>query len=300
MVPNATPNELVYNLVVDKSNVPSVFRSNNNTSTWLTQDLIFTNDEIHVNDASRVVDTVEQTVPVELTNGILYAGIQIDFEDVREVEVYNKNTLSIVSPSAYQFKIFNTSPAVVFTDEVNLYDNVIVTMRLGDIVVINGERIRFNKVDYQNNVLSELTRGIQGTAPRKEHFTYAQVYSLVPSNELDTFYYYQLWDDLIYQSFSAIVTATIPGEFKFNLLANPGLSNVRTGDSVTFTGDPTVYKVSASVADPGNPTAVWVIRVDGIPSVTVGQSATFTYVFSGNPLQLSSTPSSIFLRSGAV
>lgn len=300
MVPDATPNELVYNLVVDKANVPSVYRSNNNTSTWLTQDLLLVGDEIHINDASRVVDTVEQTVPVQLRNGKLYSVVQVDFEDVREISIYNKNTLSIVSPSAYEFKIFETSPTVLFNDEVSEFDNVVITMRLGDIVVINGERIRFNKIDYANNILSELTRGIQGTAPRKLHQTYSQIYSLIPSNKLDTFYYYQLWDDLIYQTFSAIVTATTPGEFKFNLLANPGLANVRTGDSVTFTGDPTVYKVKASVADPGNPTSVWVIRVEGLPSVTVGQSATFTYVYSGNPLQLSNTPASKFLRLGAV
>jgi hypothetical protein len=302
MVPTATPDELVYSMSINKDRVPGVYRSNNNTSTWLTQDLLSIDNVIYVNDVSRSVDTIVQETTVKTINGKLYSNVQVDFEDVREVTVYNKNTLATLNPDSYGFFIFNTAPAVVFNDEVYDQDEVVITLRVGEIVVINGEKIRFNKVDYANNILSGLTRGIDGTGSRSIHAQYTPVYSLIPTNKLDMSYYNLLWDDVIYNQFGASVLSTTVGEFKFNLVTYPTMTNVRIGDLVTFSSDPTgtSYKITTSIADPSAPTLRWLIRIGNAPVVSIGDIATFTYVLSGNPLQMSNTPAANFLKSGTI
>ena len=299
MIPTATPNELVYNVTIDKNNSPAVYRSNNNTSTWLTQDLLITDDTIYVNDASRAVDTLVQTVAV-INNGTgLVAPVQADYASIREVTVYNKNTLSQVDPNAFALAIVNTTTVIEFNSEVTLGDQVIVTMRVGDIVVINSERIRFNSIDYNNNTLSGLTRGIQGTGAQNVHATYSQVFSLIPTNELFGTYYYQQWDDVVFQTITTTVDSTTPGQYIFVIASAPDIVNVRTGATIVFGTDPTVFDISVSIPDPNNPLN-WIIRTTGSPLVLPGDDAAITYAYSGNPLQLSNTAPANFLKSGNI
>lgn len=302
MVPSATPDELVYSVNVNKGGVPEVYRSNNNTSTWLTKELLSIDDVIYVNDVSRCIDTVVQENTVQMTNNRLYANVQVDFEDVREVTVYNKNTLAQLNKDSYIFVIFNSKPAVVFSDEVNQFDQVIITLRIGEIVVINSEKIRFNKVDYANNTLSGLTRGIENTGSLPTHDQYATVYSLIPTNKLGDSYYKLLWDDVLYKQFGASVLSTTVGELKFNFATYPLFQNVRIGDTVSFSSDTAglSYKITASIPDPSAPTQRWIIRFSGSFIASIGDVATFTYVSSGNPLQMSNTPAANFLKSGTV
>ncbi len=299
MIPSATPNELVYNLTVDKNADTAVYRSNNNTSTWLTQDLLITDDTIYVNDASRMVDTLVQTIQV-LNNGTsLVAPVQADYATVREVTVYNQNTLSQLNPSSYALVIINTATVIEFNSEVSLGDRVIVTLRVGEILVINSERIRFNLIDYTNNTISGLTRGIQGTGAQNVHSTYSQVFSLIPTNELFKPYYYQVWDDIVFQDITTTVTSTTPGEFKFLIATTPDIVNVKAGASIVFGTDPTAFDIATSIKDPNYPT-LWIIRTTGSPAVVPGDDAVITYVYSGNPLQLSTTDPARFLKSGNI
>ena len=299
MIPTATPNELVYNVTIDKNNAPVVYRSNNNTSTWITQDLLITDDTIYVNDASRAVDTLVQTIAIINNGSQLIAPIQADYSSVREVSVYNKTTLSQVSPSSFALAIANTAPVIEFNNEVLVGDQVIVTLRVGDIVVINSERIRFNKVDYANNTLSGLTRGIQGTGPQNVQPVYSQVFSLIPTNELFESYYYQVWDDLVFKDITTTVASTTPGEFKFTIASAPDIVNVTAGSTIKFGTNIVAFTVSISIKDPNNP-ALWIIRTTGSPSVTPGDAAVISYAYSGNPLQLSNTDPAKFLKSGNI
>ena len=178
-------------------------------------------------------------------------------------------------------------------------DQVIVTLRVGDVVVINSERIRFNNIDYTNNTLSGLTRGIQGTGPQDVQPTYSHIFSLIPTNKLFGTYYYQVWDDLVFKDITTTVTSTTPGEFKFTIASAPDIVNVTAGSTVQFGTNTVSFVVSISIQDPSNP-ALWILRTTGSPSVTAGDAAVISYPYSGNPLQLSNTDPAKFLKSGNI
>lgn len=300
MIPTATPNELVYNLNVNKYEKGQVYRSNNNSSTWLTKELAITDDTVYINDASRLVDSIEQKLTVLSTaNNILYVPIQAEFDSIREVTVYNVNLMAQLNPSDFTFTMFQATPSVLFTNNVFLGDEVIITINVGETIVINGERIRFNSIDYANNTVSGLTRGVEGTAALRKHSTYSQVYSLIPTNELNDFYYNKTWNTVLYRTLSASVVATSTGQVKVTVSATPNIIDVRSGASVVFSSSSTVYKVTASYRDLTD-FSRWVIQLNGSPAINVGEVATITYVFSGQPIQMSSTDAAKFLRTGAI
>ena len=64
----------------------------------------------------------------------------------------------------------------------------------------NGEKIRFNSVDYTDNTLSGLQRGIDGTGVQTYHPLYSTVYSYIPNNLLDESYYDLTWNSYNYNS----------------------------------------------------------------------------------------------------
>ena len=62
-----------------------------------------------------------------------------------------------------------------------------------NIIQINGEKIRFTTVDYVENTLSGLTRGIEGSAQRKIHSVNETVYSISNTTKLANEQYNKLW-----------------------------------------------------------------------------------------------------------
>lgn len=61
------------------------------------------------------------------------------------------------------------------------------------IIQINGEKIRFTTVDYIENTVSGLIRGIEGTTQRKIHSVNEPVYSISASTKLANDQYNRLW-----------------------------------------------------------------------------------------------------------
>jgi hypothetical protein len=112
-------------------------------------------------------------------------------------------------------------------------------------------------------------------------------------------YYYQVWDDIVFQDITTTVTSTTPGEFKFLIATTPDIVNVKAGASIVFGTDPTAFDIATSIKDPNDPT-LWIIRTTGSPAVVPGDDAVITYAYSGNPLQLSTTDPARFLKSGNI
>ena len=61
------------------------------------------------------------------------------------------------------------------------------------IIIIGGEKIRFTTVDYVENTISGLTRGIEGTTQRKIHSVNAKIISISNRTKLVDEQYNKLW-----------------------------------------------------------------------------------------------------------
>jgi hypothetical protein len=90
--------------------------------------------------------------------------------------------------------------------DLTLYDDIIyvkdVTKVESDknVVEINGEKIRYTTINYTDNTLSGLTRGIQGTGPLSIQATNSYIYGISSNNSLDPTYYNQVWNSKNYSS----------------------------------------------------------------------------------------------------
>ena len=200
MIPTATPDETIYINQVDKNGTPTVYRANSNTHTWLTQDLQLTDTEIHLYDASRVVDVSVQTTTVSstFTPGSLTAGVVGKTKDITSVVVFNNTTGLVVPTSDYTLQVVDLASVIYFTDGVSSGDNVTLTVSFGNVISINGEKIGFTGVDYVNHILTGIKRGIEGTGAQLLHPRYATIYSYIPTNILPDVYYDVTWNSNTY------------------------------------------------------------------------------------------------------
>jgi hypothetical protein len=197
MIPTATPNEMTYLLNVTKDGISSVFRANSLTTTWLTRPLQYTDSIIYVEDVSKLTNTVVQidTVPA-LINGVATIGLDADKRTIAQVIVKNGNTT--LPSSAYSIGIFDTAPVLNITSGVVQGDTVTITLILGNIIYLAGEQIRFTNIDFDNNTITGLQRGANGTGERDFIPAYQKVYSALSQDRLSDTYYNQTWNSYVY------------------------------------------------------------------------------------------------------
>jgi hypothetical protein len=196
-ISTATPNSLSFAINIDKHNVASVYRSNSIDRTWLTQDLLTKEDTIYCANVGNLVDVVteEYTVLSEGTINLIY--IQHDIDLIREVTISDVNSLITLPRTDFILKLHNNRPAIVFVGDAVEDDRLIVTIRTGDIIEISGEKIRFGQIDYVNNTLSKLTRGVEGTGA-KTHYVNEYIYGITHNRKLDDKYYNLVWNSSNY------------------------------------------------------------------------------------------------------
>jgi hypothetical protein len=197
MIPTATPNELTYILNVTKDSISSVFRANSLTTTWLTLPLQHTDSTIYVEDVSKLTNIVVQidTVPA-LVNGVATIGLEADKRIIAQVIVKNGN---ITLPSVdYYIDIVDTAPVLKITSGVAEGDTVTITLILGNIIYLAGEQIRFANIDFDNNTITGLQRGANGTGERDFIPAYQKVYSALSQDRLSDTYYNQTWNSYVY------------------------------------------------------------------------------------------------------
>jgi hypothetical protein len=197
MMPTATPNEQVYLLNVSTSNEPTVYRANTQARTWLTQPLLFTDTTIYLHDVTHVTDNVVQNVicPAAV-DGKYNIGLTANKNAICLIVVYNETTSTIVNPANFTIIIVNTSPILQISSQVTVGDSLTITSTVGRFVYINGEQIAFTECDLDNNTLSQLTRGANGTAVRDYTPIYTEVFGLIPSNAMSDVLYSTVWNPI--------------------------------------------------------------------------------------------------------
>jgi len=197
MMPTATPNEQVYLLNVSMSNEPTVYRANTQARTWLTQPLLFTDTTIYLHDVTHVTDNVVQNVicPAAV-DGKYNIGLTADKNAICLIVVYNETTSTMVNPANFTIIIVDTSPILQISSQVTVGDSLTITSTVGRFVYINGEQIAFSECDLDNNTLSQLIRGANGTGVREYTPIYTEVFGLIPSNAMSDVLYSTVWNPI--------------------------------------------------------------------------------------------------------
>ena len=197
MMPTATPNEEVYLLNVTTSNEPTVFRANNQTRTWLTSPLSFTDTVIYLNDVTRVTDNVVQNVTCPAAvDGLYNIGLSSDKNQICQVIVYNVTTSITVNPANYSIIVVDTSPILQISSQVSVGDALVITSVEGRLVYVNGEQIAFGECNLATNTLSQLIRGANGTGIQNYTPLYTEVFGIIHNNAMTTELYNQTWNPI--------------------------------------------------------------------------------------------------------
>jgi hypothetical protein len=195
MIGNASPNGMIFNIDIDKNGQPTVYRSNGANRTWLVKPLQFLDNTIYVDDVSALIDmaTLNSEV-IEIDTDVLGVWLDYDIAAIKQVSVFNVTSLSALSSSDHILLSKNSRIYVKFKNGVDVGDQVTVSIRLGDTIYVGSEKVRFKSVNYQNNTILGITRGIDGTGTKRVHDTYVTVSGLTPRNILPTYYYDKSWN----------------------------------------------------------------------------------------------------------
>jgi hypothetical protein len=90
--------------------------------------------------------------------------------------------------------IKNSRPIFYISSGAEEGDNLEVSLRLGNTINIDGEIITFKKVNTETNVISGITRGVNGSGARKMHVEFSTVYGVKLTNTLFNYYYDRTWN----------------------------------------------------------------------------------------------------------
>jgi hypothetical protein len=201
MIPTSTPDELTYINNVNQSNIPSVYRATVLSTTWLTRPLSYTDDTIYVEDVTKITTEVVQneTVPAAV-GGVYTIGLDADKRIISQVIVVNNSTSTptTLPSSAYSVQIINTAPVVEITSGVTVGESLTITVILGNLIYVDGEQIKFTTVNFNENSLSGLQRGTNGTGERYYIPQYTKVYGILSTNRLPQVNYNLTWNSYVY------------------------------------------------------------------------------------------------------
>jgi hypothetical protein len=204
---------LEFNISVDKNGGGSVYRIKENV--WLTENFHTYQDVIHVNDTKKLVYNLVEDVTVTTNDGKLVASLTYKIEDLSGAVVYNKSTLTTLNRQQYVIRNIEARPHVVFTSGVSLGDELEVTLQVGHMIEINGEKIRFRNIDHATNTVSGLTRGVNMTGVIKVHHKYDYVHGLNDKVMLNPEYYTSVWNSTNFLPYGdpLQLSTNAPGKF---------------------------------------------------------------------------------------
>ena len=150
MIPSATPNEQVYLLNVNQTNVAVVYRANTLTRTWLTQDLYNISPVMYMDNVGRITNTIVQSVSAPASvDGVRSIGLTANKTLLSSVTVYNNTKSAYISSTHYEVVIEGLSPILQITDGtyISTSDQLTVTSIEGNILYLNGEQIIFTTIE---------------------------------------------------------------------------------------------------------------------------------------------------------
>lgn len=184
MVPSATPNSLTY--IQHAGHDIGAYRANVQTRTWLTARLANTASTIYLHDVSKITNSLtlvlDAPAPVLGKFTVVLAGSNKRL--ITQVIVVNVTTSTTLDPSYYSVAIENIEPVLVIQAGVLEGQLLSITVIEGNLLSVNGEQIRFGRVDLSANTVTDLQRGANGTYVPVSSPEYSQVYGVLTKNKL--------------------------------------------------------------------------------------------------------------------
>ena len=188
-----TPDSTSFNIEIDKYGKSVVYKADEIPGSWLTSDFGLNDSSIHLYDVNSVLDVAVQHPTVTLVDSQKIAYVECDISSVRNITVYNQTLSSNVT--SYSLQMMDGRSVLLFTDnQVSTDDVLTVTLKVGNIIELNGEKIRYTHIDFVHNTISGLIRGVLGTGVAQTHVKYSQIYGLGSSRVLDPQYYGVVWN----------------------------------------------------------------------------------------------------------
>lgn len=188
-----TPDAAKFKTTIDNSGNETTYRIPAKNQAWVTTDVLIDADSIQVSDVTRLVNTTTfeklGSQIIELTG--------VDRTQLVGVQIFNKTTLKWVSQNAFSVKLIELVPTILFDAiqvEVSENDVLAVYAYEGNFVWVNGEMIRFSKLDFANNRISGLTRGVSCTPINNTIQTGSSIVGMLNDNKLDAAYNSLSWN----------------------------------------------------------------------------------------------------------
>jgi hypothetical protein len=137
---------------------------------------------------------------------------------IANVRVFNNATGTFLPEQSLSVVLIDLSPNVKIVPGayINEGDQLTITTLEGNTIIVGAEQIRFGSVDFENNTLGQLTRGVNGTGRRNLIDTYTPVYGLLSTNKLPNIFYNQVWNSNIYNTVIGDplqISDTLPAKF---------------------------------------------------------------------------------------
>lgn len=202
MAPAETPGETSFRVSVDKYAQPAVYRTNQFTRTYLTQETLSTgrlDDVLHLADAKKVVQ-VHEFLEVPDPNNIvnLVTGNASAITGIK-----------IVDSASNLITNYTINPATTGTGTIDANNNqsvyiqindfyigpLTITVAVGNLLYIQGEYVGFTSIDLDTNTVTGLRRGLMGTITNTVFSQYSTVQSVLPRDRFPAEWYNENWYD---------------------------------------------------------------------------------------------------------
>lgn len=198
MIPTSTPNQETYLNLVDTEGNGSVYRANDSTRTYLTEDVFELYDTITVKDISRLTMNVEQTsyAPISIS-GYRDIPLNVNSNQLLAVTVYNNTSSQTIASENYEIVIESMISILRIYDGawINTNDLLSIACVEGKYIYVNGEMMAIQNIDIAENTLT-VQRGVNGTSVNTTIPENTTVFGLLEQNRMSPINYNEVWNKI--------------------------------------------------------------------------------------------------------
>jgi hypothetical protein len=161
---------------------------------------------------------VEQRTAPSPVNNIYSIGLNSDKNILSGVTVLNNTTGNTLDTDTYEVVIEELAPILKITNGsyISAGDSLTITSLEGNVLYINGEQIKFTSINFENNTVSGLQRGANGTGVQDYIAKFTEVFSLLSNNRLPDLYIDQSWNSYVFNKVEGDplqISETVPAQF---------------------------------------------------------------------------------------
>jgi hypothetical protein len=102
----------------------------------------------------------------------------------------------LVNPANFKIIIVDAAPILQIYSQVAEGNELVITSVVGRLIYLNGEQIGFGECDLENNTISLLSRGANGTGVQNYIPVYTEVLGIIPSNRMSDVLYASEWNPI--------------------------------------------------------------------------------------------------------